>query len=121
MNNKITALAAATLFPALLLATPSVFAQYPDPPGGSGMLVNEAQLERCRELGIPEFTCTEQTLLARERMEKAEQENSYGSGTPLFGNNFGDMGLFIGVLAAIFGTVAAAFFGKSKMGKKTPI
>lgn len=56
-------------------------------------------------------------MLARERTEKS----GYGSGTVLFSNTFGEMGLFIGVLAVIFGAVAAAFFARSRIGKKATV
>jgi hypothetical protein len=93
------------------------FAFYPDGPGGPNT-VTKSQLERCKEIGIPEFTCTEQTLIARERI--IEAEGGYGSGTAMLGESFGEMGIFILALAGIFGAVAAAFFSRSLAGVKIP-
>lgn len=42
----------------------------------------QSLLEECKELGIPEFSCTEQTLLAKRRIVAAGQQGAYGSGTP---------------------------------------
>jgi len=76
------------------------------------------QLQECKSLGIPEFSCTEQTLLAKRRLVASGQEGAYGSGTPMLSKGFGDMGAIIAALAAIFGGVALAFFAKSRTGKK---
>lgn len=102
-------------------ASISAFAQYGDYGKGGAQTVIKEQLERCREVGIPEFTCTEQTLLAREQSIKAQEKEAFGSGTAMFSEGFGDMGVFIGTLAAIFGGVAAIFFSKARMGRKVPI
>jgi hypothetical protein len=102
----------------LLTATGAgqVWAQY----GGeqSVQRATPEQIEECKRLGIPEFSCTEQTLLAKRRIGAAAQEGAYGSGTAMLSQTFGDMGAIIAALAAIFGGVAAAFFAKSRVGKK---
>jgi hypothetical protein len=58
----------------------------------------------------------EQLNLAKEKVSNAEQQGAYGSGTPMLGQNIDQTALFLGVMVAIFGGVAAAFFimGRSK-------
>jgi hypothetical protein len=104
----------------LVIATGgSVWAQYGT--GGSETATQKAtpeQLAECKQLGIPEFTCTEQTLLAKRRVVSASQQGAYGSGTSMISQTFGEMGIILAALAAIFGGVAVAFFAKGRIGKK---
>ncbi len=102
---------------AVLGATVSIpaFAQYT--PGGGAQVASPEQIEECKELGIPVFTCTEHLILAKNRLIKANENPSTGSGTSMLSSTFGDMGAFIAALGAIFGGVAAAFFVMSR--KKT--
>ncbi len=93
----------------------SVWAQYGT---GSTQKATPEQVAECKQLGIPEFSCTEQTLLAKRRIVAAGQEGAYGSGTSMISQTFGDMGAILAALAAIFGGVAIAFFAKSRVGKK---
>ena len=61
-------------------------------------------------------TLEEQLTLAKEKVSNAEQQGAYGSGTPMLGQNVDQTAVFLGVMVAIFGGVAAAFFamGRSK-------
>jgi len=95
------------------------FAQYGG--GGGAQVATPQQLEECKALGIPEFTCSEHQILAKKRLINAQQEGAYGSGTPMFGKAFGDMGALIGVLGAIFGGVAVAFFAMSRRKKAATV
>ncbi len=86
--------------------------------GGGAPVATPEQIEECKQLGIPVFTCSEHQILAKKRITAGYQPGAYGSGTPLFGKTFGDMGALMAVLGAVFGGVAAAFFYKSRVGKK---
>lgn len=91
------------------------FAQYGG--GGGAQVATPEQIEECKALGIPEFTCSEHTLLAKKRLINAQEHPSTGSGTPMLTTTFGDMGAIIAALGAIFGGVAAAFFAMSRKKK----
>jgi hypothetical protein len=60
----------------------------------------------------------EQLKLAKEKITNAKTAGAYGSGTPMLGTNINETTIFIGVLVAIFGGVAAAFFIRSRSGAK---
>lgn len=109
-------LSVAVLF--VLASATAGYAQYGVGTEPSVQSATPEQLEECKQLGIPEFTCTEQTLLAKRRVTYAQQQGAYGSGTSMIAQAFGDMGAIIAALAAIFGGVAVAFFAKSRIGKK---
>ncbi|MGH9877102.1 MAG: hypothetical protein ACRD3Z_01865 [Nitrososphaerales archaeon] len=89
------------------------FAQYGGPGGGAQVATPE-QIKECEKLGIPVFTCTEHLILAKNRLIKANENPSTGSGTSMLSASFGDMAPFIAALGAIFGGVAAAFFVMSR-------
>jgi hypothetical protein len=59
----------------------------------------------------------EQLQLAKEKVASAKSAGAYGSGTPMLGVNIDQTALFVGVLVAIFGGVAAAFFAMSRSKK----
>jgi hypothetical protein len=61
----------------------------------------------------------EQLKLAKAKITNAHSAGAYGSGTPMLGGNINETTIFIGILVAIFGGVAAAFFVKSRSGTKT--
>ena len=86
--------------------------------GGGAPVATPEQIEECKQLGIPVFTCSEHQILAKKRVIDAYQPGGYGSGTAFFGKTFGDMGALMAVLGAVFGGVAAAFFFKSRLGKR---
>ena len=93
----------------------SVWAQYG---AGSGQIATPEQIKECKQLGVPEVICTETSLLAKRRMVAAGQTGAYGSGTSMISKTFGEMGMVLGALAAIFGVVAIVFFAKSRVGKE---
>jgi hypothetical protein len=98
MNKPVVmALVAVTMVMGTLIALPVfklVNAQY----GGGGNIEEELQL-------------------AKEKVTSAKSAGAYGSGTPMLGVNIDQTALFVGVLVAIFGGVAAAFFVMSRSKK----
>jgi hypothetical protein len=114
MNKPIIAALAAM---AVLTSTMSVaYAQY----GGGGGSIGTAspeQVQECEQLGIPAGNCSDVTILAKKRLTAAQENPATGSGTPMLSTESGQMTVFIGVLAAIFGGVAAAFFIKGRGAK----
>ncbi len=114
MNKPIIAALAAL---AALTSTMGVaFAQYGGTGGSTGTASPE-QLQECQTLGIPRENCSDVTILAKKRLTAAEENPSTGSGTPMFATETGQMAIFIGVLAVIFGGVAAMFFFKGRGAK----
>ena len=114
MNKPIIAALAAL---AVLSSTTGLaFAQYGGT-GGTGGTTGTAspeQLQECEGMGIPRENCSDVTILAKRRLTAAQDNPSTGSGTPMFATETGQMTIFIGVLAAIFGGVAAMFFLKGR-------
>src|SRR5215218_956809 len=112
MMNKpiIAALAAVAVFTS---TTSMAYAQYGGTGGSTGTASPE-QLQECEQLGIPTANCSDVTILAKKRLTAAQDNPSTGSGTPMFATETGQMAIFIGVLAAIFGGVAAMFFLKGR-------
>ena len=78
--------------------------------GGGGDIVTQETLDKCEEYDIPRAQCTEHQVIAKERLIYAERNPQTGSGTAMLSTEEGQTWVFIGVLAAIFGGVAAAFF-----------
>jgi hypothetical protein len=111
MNKPIIAALAAL---AVLSSTTGLaFAQYGGTGGTTGTASPE-QLQECEGMGIPRENCSDVTILAKRRLTAAQDNPSTGSGTPMFATETGQMAIFIGVLAAIFGGVAAMFFFKGR-------
>src|ERR687891_1520753 len=112
MMNKpiIAALAAMAVFTS---TTSMAYAQYGGTGGSTGTASPE-QLRECEQLGILRENCSDVTILAKKRLTAAQENPSTGSGTPMFATETGQMAIFIGVLAAIFGGVAAMFFFKGR-------
>ena len=113
--NKPAIVALAVLgvfFSATAASVPAVYAQY----GSQQTGVTEEQLAECEELGIERAQCTDNNILAKRRLIYAQEttygNNPEGSGTAYFAG--AETWVFIGVLAAIFGGVAAAFFFKGR-------
>lgn len=100
---------------AVLTSTMSVvaYAQY-GPTGGSTGTASPEQLQECEQLGILRENCSDVTILAKKRLTAAQENPATGSGTPMLSTESGQMTVFIGVLAAIFGGVAAMFFFKGR-------
>ena len=106
---------------ALAVLSSMVSVAYGQYGGGGGASVGSAspeQLQECQQLGIPRENCNDVTILAKKRLTAAEENPSTGSGTPMLSTESGQMAVFIGVLAAIFGGVAAAFFFKGRGAKQ---
>ncbi len=92
---------------------PAAYAQY----GVEGSPVagaTEEQIAECDQYGIPRAECTENAILAKRRLIYAQENPSTGSGTSMLSTDAGSTWLYIGVLAAIFGGVAAAFFFRGR-------
>jgi hypothetical protein len=89
------------------------YAQYGGTGGSTGTASPE-QLQQCESLGIPRENCSDVTILAKNRLTAAQENPSTGSGTPMLSSAGDQTVVFIGVLAAIFGGVAAAFFFKGR-------
>jgi hypothetical protein len=111
MNKPIIAALAAL---AVLSSTMSVaYAQY----GGTGGTTGSAspeQLRECEQLGVLRENCSDVTILAKKRLTAAQENPATGSGTAMLSTESGSLVVFIGVLAAIFGGVAAMFFFKGR-------
>lgn len=71
------------------------------------------QLAECKQYNIDRIECNEQTLLAARKGAIIEH-NPTGSGTPMLSVGGSETFLYVGVLGAIFGGVAAAFFVKGR-------
>lgn len=111
--NKPFIVALATLaifFSATAASLQAANAQY-GAPGETGALT-EDQLAECEQYDIS--PCTEQAILAKRRLLAAQENPSTGSGTSMLSTDEGVTWAFIGILAAIFGGVAAAFFFKGR-------
>jgi hypothetical protein len=114
MNKPIMAALAAL---AVLTSTMSVaYAQYGGTGGTTGTASPE-QLRECEQLGVLRENCSDVTILAKKRLTAAQENPSTGSGTPMLSTESGQMTVFIAVLAAIFGGVAAMFFFKGRGAK----
>src|SRR5215203_1269672 len=111
MNKPI--IAALAVLAALSSTMGPAFAQYGGTGGSTGSASPE-QLQECEQLGILRENCSDVTILAKKRLTAAQDNPSTGSGTPMFATETGQMAIFIGVLAAIFGGVAAMFFFKGR-------
>lgn len=117
MNKPIiVALAILAVFSATAVSVPvlpAAHAQYGV--GGSPVAgATEEQLAECEQYGINKSECTENAILAKRRLTYAQDNPSTGSGTPMLSTQEGQTWVFIGVLAAIFGGVAAAFFFRGR-------
>ncbi len=114
-RKQIALLAAAGIFLAIIGSAQQAHAQYGvggNPTGAP----SEQQLQKCDEYEIPRAQCTEHAILAIERVKTAEEtqygNDPEGSGTSLFLAD--QTWVFVGVLGAIFGGVAAAFFVRGR-------
>ncbi|MEM2140446.1 MAG: hypothetical protein QXJ74_00815 [Nitrososphaera sp.] len=121
-RKQIALLAAAGLFLAIAGPAQQAHAQY-GVGGNPTTAPSEEQLQKCDEYSIPRAQCTENAILAIERVKSAEKtqygNDPEGSGTSLLATQAGQTWVFLGVLGAIFGGVAAAFFVRGK-GTRTP-
>jgi len=102
----------------LAMAPAQSFAQY----GSGAGTASQEQLLRCDKLGIDRSQCNDSTLLAKERFQYA-RETAYGnspegSGTPYF-QGAETLGV-IGMLGAVFGGIAGAFFLMGRRARQAP-
>lgn len=111
-RKQIALLAAAGIFLAVASSAQQAYAQY-GVPGNPTARVTQEQLEECKDYGIPRAECNEHTLLAARKGQIAK-ENPNGSGTPMISIDGSQTWVFVGVIGAIFGGVAAAFFVKGR-------
>ncbi len=112
--NKPIIVALAVFFTAAV-SVMSVQQAYAQGYAGSGTdIVTEETKAKCDQYGIPASQCTELNVIAKERLITAQKtaygNNPMGSGTSMIAQEASTTWVFIGVLAAIFGGVAAAFF-----------
>jgi hypothetical protein len=113
MNMPIIAALSALAVVASTMGLGIANAQY----GGTGGTIGSAspeQLQECEQLGVLRENCNDVTILAKKRLTAAQENPATGSGTPMLSTESGQMTIFIAVLAAIFGGVAAAFFFKGR-------
>jgi hypothetical protein len=111
-RNQIALLAVAGLSLVLAGTTQQAYGQY-GIPGNPTANVTDEQLAECEAYEIQRSECNEHTLLAA-RKAKIARENPTGSGTALLTIDGNQTWIFVGVLGAIFGGVAAAFFAKGR-------
>jgi hypothetical protein len=85
---------------------------------GSAFALPAIQIAKA-QYGTTGGNIEEQLKLAKAKITNAHTAGAYGSGTPMLGTNINETTIFIAILVAIFGGVAAAFFVKSRSGAKT--
>ena len=101
MNKAYSMVAAFSLVMGSILLLPVLnmtYAQYSGQPGAA--------------------TLEEQLSLAKEKINNAQQQGAYGSGTAMFGTNLDNTVLMIIIITVIMGGMAAAFFAAGSVGKK---
>ena len=105
-----------------VLSAQQASAQYGDsvPLGPSGNAVSEDMLKRCADLGISRVQCNDASLLQAERVELATKSQEKGSGTSMIASGLEPMAGVIGVLGAVFGGIAAAFYIMGRRAKPIP-
>ncbi|MEM3095022.1 MAG: hypothetical protein QXX64_05235 [Nitrososphaera sp.] len=106
-----------------IAATPSNFVAYAQYGGDSGGgAATEDDLAQCAELGIPAQQCNEVNILAKQRLTTAQKttygNDPMGSGTSMIAQESTSFFTFVGILGAIFGGVAAAFFIRGRGSKQ---
>jgi len=105
-----------------LLSTQQSYAQYVDNSGGSTATTTKEQLAKCDQLGINRGNCNDNTILAAEKVQSAAKTTygnaPEGSGTSWLAGGLGQMVGFIGILGAIFGSIAGAFFVMGRKARK---
>lgn len=104
------------------LSVQQAYAQYGDglPMSPSGNAVTDEMLERCSDLGISRVQCSDASILQAERVELAENSIEKGSGTSMITTEIGQMAAFIGVIGAVFGGIAGAFYLKGRRAGQIP-
>lgn len=103
-----------------LLAAASAQQSFAQNYGGGGTGATEETILRCTELNIPKAQCNDVSVLLAERKELALKSEEKGSGTSMITTEPGQMVLIIGIIAAIFGGVAGAFYMMGRNAKQIP-
>ncbi len=105
-----------------LLSAQQAFGQYGGglPMSPAGAAVSGEMLERCTELGISRVQCSDASILQAERVEIAKSSQEKGSGTSMITTELGQMAAFIGVIGAVFGGIAGAFYLKGRRAGQIP-
>lgn len=103
-NNVLNLIHISIFFSALLLATIS--------------FINLAFAQYQGEIGSP--TLEEQLQLAKEKINNAQQQGAYGSGTAMFGTNSSVSLIYLAVIAISIGGAASAFFIAGSMKSRSP-
>jgi hypothetical protein len=84
----------------------------------SALALQSIQMAKAQYGGATGGNIEEQLKLAKAKITNAHQAGAYGSGVPMLGTNISETEIFIGILVAVFGGVAAAFFIRSRSGAK---
>ena len=84
----------------------------------STFTLHAIQIAKAQYGGATGGNIEEQLKLAKAKITNAHAAGAYGSGVPMLGTNLGGTEIFIVIIVAIFGGVAAAFFIKSRSGAK---
>ncbi|HET7390618.1 MAG TPA: hypothetical protein VFJ51_07325 [Nitrososphaeraceae archaeon] len=84
----------------------------------SALALLSIQMAKAQYGGATGGNIEEQLKLAKAKITNAHAAGAYGSGVPMLGTNLSETEIFIIVLVAVFGGVAAAFFIKSRSGAK---
>ncbi|HEY6884835.1 MAG TPA: hypothetical protein VI278_12460 [Nitrososphaeraceae archaeon] len=84
----------------------------------SALALQSIQMAKAQYGGATGGNIEEQLKLAKAKITNAHAAGAYGSGVPMLGTNLSETEIFIIVLVAVFGGVAAAFFIKSRSGAK---
>lgn len=99
-----------------MLSAQQSYTQY----GDSGSEASEETLQRCAELDISRAQCNDVSVLQAERMQLVRSSEEKGSGTSMIATEAGQTVLFIGVLGAVFGGIAGAFYVMGRKAKQVP-
>jgi hypothetical protein len=84
----------------------------------SALALQSIQMAKAQYGGATGGNIEEQLKLAKAKITNSHAAGAYGSGVPMLGTNLSETEIFIIVLVAVFGGVAAAFFIKSRSGAK---
>jgi hypothetical protein len=84
----------------------------------SVLALQSIQMAKAQYGGATGGNIEEQLKLAKAKITNSHAAGAYGSGVPMLGTNLSETEIFIIILVAVFGGVAAAFFIRSRSGAK---
>jgi|SRR5919205_390839 hypothetical protein len=84
----------------------------------SALALQSIQMAKAQYGGATGGNIEEQLKLAKAKITNSHAAGAYGSGVPMLGTNLSETEIFIIILVAVFGGVAAAFFIRSRSGAK---